>query len=107
MAETQRRTDHQRDAHDRVPYGPVRRYLRKELNAATRYLGGVEWITRSSGGVALECRRSIGGFLILSEKGEGASASRECQCMFTGHLGSLDTRVNLQMGEKTKLSFDI
>lgn len=56
--------------------------------------------------MALERQRSIGGFLILSEKGEGTSASREYQYVFTDHLGSLDTLVNPQTGEKTKLSFD-
>lgn len=83
-------------------YGAGGRYLRIDQTGAstrtTRYLGSVEWIT-NSGSQRQELRRTIGGFLIISEERltpGAASTKRKHQYLFHDHLGSVDVIVEAE-----------
>lgn len=88
------------------------RYLRLDESSdapakLTRYLGGVEWILRSGGGVE-ERRRSIGGFLLLTETVSGPQQppTRKYRYLLTDHLGSTDTLVDENGVVVERMSFD-
>ena len=88
------------------------RYLRLDESSdtpvkLTRYLGGVEWILRSGGGVE-ERRRSIGGFLLLTETESGPQQppTRKYRYLLTDHLGSTDTLVDENGAVVERMSFD-
>jgi RHS repeat-associated protein len=88
------------------------RYLRLDESGdspakLTRYLGGVEWILRSGGGVE-ERKRSIGGFLLLTETVSGPQQppTRKYRYLLTDHLGSTDTLVDENGAVVERMSFD-
>lgn len=87
------------------------RYLRLDESSdapakLTRYLGGVEWILRSGG--AEERRRSIGGFLLLTESvtAQQPTPTRKYRYLLTDHLGSTDTLVDENGAVVERMSFD-
>lgn len=87
------------------------RYLRLDESSdapakLTRYLGGVEWILR--GGGAEERRRSIGGFLLLTESvtAPQQTPTRKYRYLLTDHLGSTDTLVDENGVVVERMSFD-
>ncbi|MBE5316075.1 MAG: VCBS repeat-containing protein [Xanthomonadales bacterium] len=87
------------------------RYLRLDESSdapakLTRYLGGVEWILRSGG--AEERRRSIGGFLLLTESvtAQQPTPTRKYRYLLTDHLGSTDTLVDENGVVVERMSFD-
>lgn len=87
------------------------RYLRLDESSdvpakLTRYLGGVEWILR--GGGAEERRRSIGGFLLLTETvtAQQPTPTRKYRYLLTDHLGSTDTLVDENGVVVERMSFD-
>lgn len=86
------------------------RYLRLDESSdtpakLTRYLGGVEWIVRSGGG-AEERKRSIGGFLLLTETGNTQAPTRKYRYLLADHLGSTDTLVDENGVVQERMSFD-
>jgi RHS repeat-associated protein len=94
-------------------YGPSGRYLRIDDNGAgqkttTRYLGGVEWITKSSSANWRERRRSIGGFLILTDtvNESGVLQPLKYRYQLGDHLGSIDTLVDQFGAVIERMSFD-
>lgn len=87
------------------------RYLRLDESSdapakLTRYLGGVEWILR--GGGAEERRRSIGGFLLLTESvtAQQPTPTRKYRYLLADHLGSTDTLVDENGVVVERMSFD-
>ncbi len=100
-------------------YAPGGRYLQHNIKAGvtttTRYLGGVEWITKSNAVNQFERRRYVGGFLIIKEMGNtvgsGTSAihtvtQRQEQYQFGDHLGSTDVLTDAQGNVIERMSFD-
>jgi len=89
-------------------YGAGGRYLRIDkvgsIETVTRYVGGVEWITRTN--AVEERKRYIGGFLILTETGPPSALSKSYRYILGDHLGSLDTLVDQNGSVIEKLSFD-
>jgi RHS repeat-associated protein len=89
-------------------YAAGGRYLRVDiesgLTTTTRYLGGVEWLTKPDG--SSERKRYIGGFLMLVETGATSAPTRQHRYLFTDHLGSLDVITNEQGNVLERLSFD-
>lgn len=94
-------------------YGPGGRYLRTDvkdgITTITRYVSGIELITKRQGGVetSRERKRYIGGFLILTQKIQsGGTVTEDYRYLLGDHLGSTDTLVDEQGVVKERLSFD-